>query len=449
MEYPANVEAEQAYLASIFVDNGVFVDTSDVLCEEDFYRGDTRIIYAAMRELVAAKTPVEIVTVTDFLHRHRQLDAAGGIAGITQIAGLLPTATHASHYAKIIADCARRRKLMRYAAELSERAQKGEESTDELAQDITGKISGAVITGASDGVKSSSAWTSEMLGWLVDRAESDGEDGIPTGFPALDEVTHGWQRKNLIFLAARPAMGKTALALNFATAAAERGRSVAIFSLEMGKEELAARILAAKTMTPLSKILHPRALDEAESNRVQDQLDEMGAKWRLFIDDTATTTLPQIAAKARRIKAKDGLDLVIIDYLQLMTSEGRSENRVQEISKITRGLKGMAKDLDCPVICLSQLSRQVESRTDKHPVLSDLRESGSIEQDADIVMFLYRDDYYNPGADRKPSELKLAKHRNGRCGAVLMDFLKSNQLFVPAAQDYFGGTEVSERNIPL
>lgn len=416
---PYSLEAEQSVLGSIMIDKDCIATASEIIIGEDFYFEHNRTIFDAMQQLFNTNQPIDLVTVSDQLRQMDQLDAIGGIGYLSGIATSVPTTANVRQYANIIADKSQLRQIisigtsiteMGYAA--SENAAFVLEQSEKLVYDLSqGKESRGVVH-IKDLLGESFALMQKM-------AENKGKlTGVPTGFGYLDAITSGLQRSDLILIAARPAMGKTSFALNIAQHAAIRaGVPTAIFNLEMSRAQLTNRILCSEALVSGNK-LKDGTVDANDWVRIGENLSSI-ATAPIYIDDSSTISVSEIRAKCRRLKQQKKLGLVIIDYLQLMQGKTRTENRQQEVSDISRSLKIMAKELDVPVITLSQLSRGPESRGDKRPMLSDMRESGAIEQDADIVMFLYRDDYYNSDSpDKNMAECIIAKHRNGETGTI-------------------------------
>jgi replicative DNA helicase len=429
---PNNAEAESAVLGSVILDNGVLAELT--LAGDDFYKQANRIIFSTMRKMAAEHKPIDLVTLVSRLKQDACLDTVGGIAYVTSLANYVPSASNATYYAGLVLECAKRRKVMEIASESANRAAAGDEDSDTILDDMQHRITDAMLRNGSSDVQSTQDLIMGVSEWIEKRAQAGDNTGIKSGFTDVDKLTHGWQAGDLDLIAARPSMGKTAFALNIAVNACKTGKSVAFFSLEMPKEQLVSRIIASEAAINTSKLFVPASLTEAEHSKVTKMLETMYDQWHLFVEDRSGITPVELNAKARRIRAKYGLDLVIIDYLQLMNGgKDHNENRTQEVSYITRSLKGLAKDLQVPVIALSQLSRAAEQRQDKRPMLSDLRESGSIEQDADLVMFLYREDYYKPTTDKKYSELIIAKQRNGPLGTVGLYFAKEYTRFADLA----------------
>lgn len=415
---PQSIEAEQSVLGSMMLDSESVSIALEILRTEDFYRNDHREIFDAMVYLFNEAKPVDLVTLCDVLRARGSLDAVGGIPYLAGMAQNIPTTANVKHYARIVEDKAILRKLIRTTAEISE-----------MAFDAADEVS-AVVDKAERGIfellqRKSGKGVVHIRDVMISAIEKleelyrlDGYiTGVPTGFHELDMKLSGLQNSDLVLIAARPSMGKTAFALNIAQHAAKKKVPVAVFSLEMSKEQLVNRIICSEMMIENNK-LRTGKLDDEDWGRVSAVLEPYGNA-PLYIDDTAGASVVEIRAKCRRLKLEHNLGMVVIDYLQLMQGKGRSENRQQEISEISRSLKILAKDLNIPVVTLSQLSRAPEVRSDKRPMLSDLRESGAIEQDADVVMFLYRDDYYNKDSEKKNiAEVIIAKNRNGETAKV-------------------------------
>ena len=411
---PHNKEAEQSVLGAAMLDKDALFDVLETVKAEDFYDAAHKEVYDAILDLARRNESVDIVTVCDELKKRGSLEIAGGRACIASLPSNVPSVKNAVGYAKIVAEKAQLRRLIKAADEIREKS--FEESED--AGYILDFAEQNIFEIAQKRQKSDYSHIKDVIIENIDMidkaARSDGDvTGIPSGFTEIDKITGGFQRSDLIILAARPAMGKSSFALNIALNAAKRGsKGIIIFNLEMPKDQLGQRLLSMESNIELSNIRKGKieVNDWQKINIAGDIL----SKTNITIDDTPGITVMEMKNKCRRMKAEYGLDLVVVDYLQLMTAEGRSESRQQEISKLSRYLKLLAREMDCPVLVLSQLSRAPELRTDHRPMLSDLRESGSIEQDADMVIFLYRDDYYNEESD-KPNvcEVSIAKHRNG------------------------------------
>lgn len=417
---PYSVEAEQSVLGSILIDKDCIAQISEMIGEDDFYFDQNRAIYIAMQELFNTGRPIDIVTVTDALTQAGQLDAIGGVGYLSGIAASVPTTANVRQYAHIMADKATLRRLIQAGTAICEMGYAASDETgyileqsEKLVYDVLqGKDTHSVVP-IRDLLGDSFALMQKMA------ANKGKLTGVPTGFGYLDMMTSGLQKSDLIIVAARPAMGKTSFALNIAEHAAIRaGIPVAVFNLEMSREQLTNRIICSESLVGSQK-LRDGTLDANDWMKIGENIARIGQA-PIYIDDTSSLTVAEIRAKCRRLKQRHGLGLIVIDYLQLMQGrQSRSENRQQEVSEISRSLKILAKELDVPVMTLSQLARGPEARTNKRPMLSDLRESGAIEQDADIVMFLYRDEYYNPDTpDKNIAECIVAKHRNGETGTV-------------------------------
>lgn len=421
---PHSLEAEVSVLGAAMLSRAAASDAVEFLRVDDFYRNAHRVVFEAVQQLTAAGEPVDTVTVTEWLARHDRLDEVGGPAGVHELTVAVPTAANASYYARIVREKALLRRLIDAGTAV---VKLGYESADD-AEQVVDRAESMIYDVAQSNTTSEYARLGELLNASFEQLEKLAEQnsdvtGLATGFDDLDRLTAGLQPQNLVIVAARPAMGKSSLALgvtHFVTA--RLGVPAILFSLEMSKLEIVNRLLSSEAKIDSSRIRTGR-LDDSDWRKLGDALGAL-AEAPLFIDDTPSITLMEIRAKCRRLKQKHGLGLVVIDYLQLMQSSRRTESRQQEVAEISRGLKMLAKELDVPVMALSQLSRQPESRTDKRPQLADLRESGSIEQDADIVAFIYRDEVYDEDTpDRGIAELILAKHRNGPTGIVRLAFL--------------------------
>ena len=433
---PQALEAEQSVLGSILIDADAILKVGDFLRPADFYRKQHGDIFEAMLALHAQREPIDLVTVSDELERRGRLEPIGGPAYLTTLMNAVPTAVHVEHYGRIVERKAVLRNLIAAAGRIA--AVGYEESNDaEIAIDRAEAILFEISEHRSIGGFESLA---TLLGQAYDRLEYLHEHrgqilGIPSGLSQLDALLGGFQPSDLIILAARPSVGKTSLALNIAQHAAVReGKRVGVFSLEMSKEQLALRLLSAESG------INPRPLqtgfvDETDWSKIAQVMNQMHAA-PMWIDDSPALSVMELRTKARRLEAEQhGLDLIIVDYLQLMqaSTPSRDGNRVQEVSEISRGMKQLARELKVPVLALSQLSRGVEQRGTAEPRLSDLRESGSIEQDADVVIFLYRAEDQNADAEVELVKAKIAKHRNGPIGEVPLQFRKANTRFYTAA----------------
>ena len=411
---PHNEEAERSVLGAIMLNRDVLLEVLEEVTADDFYNESHREIFKAIWELYKENTAVDMLTVCEELKKRKALDMVGGRAYIATLTAEVPSTANAIEYAKIVSEKATLRQLIKTSEDITD---KGYEARMD-ATEILDYAEGGIFSIGQRRQKTDYAKIQDVLLnniRIIDEAAKNKDKivGIPTGFKDLDEKTSGFQRSDLVILAARPAMGKTAFALNIAQQSAVKyGSSVIIFSLEMSKEQLGQRLLAMQARVEMQK-LKQGDLDRKDWDRITMALDELNST-KIVIDDTPGISIMEMRNKCRRLKAEQGLDLIVIDYLQLMSMQGKTDNRQQEISTISRNLKLLAREMDCACIVLSQLSRAPEQRQDHRPILSDLRESGSIEQDADIVIFLYRDDYYNENTD-KPGvcEVNIAKHRSG------------------------------------
>lgn len=412
---PHNSEAEKSVLGAALLSKDALADAIDNVKADDFYDAANKEIFIVMVDLFRNNVSVDIVTVCDELKKRQSLDMVGGRPYVATLSSVAPSTVNAGEYAKIVAEKAAMRRLIQTAEDIREKSFEGSMDPSELLD----YAEQGIFEIAQRGQRSDYSPIKDVLldnVAMIDKAiQTQGQViGLSTGFKKLDEITSGLQKSNLVIIAARPAMGKTAFALNIAqNAAIKSGASVIIFSLEMGKTELGQRLLSMESRVEMQK-LKTGNIERADWDRINMALDSL-SKSNIHIDDTPGISVMEMKNKCRRLKAEKGLDLIVVDYLQLMNSEGKSDSRQQEISTLSRYLKLLAREMDCPVIVLSQLSRAPEQRADHRPILSDLRESGSIEQDADMVMFLYRDDYYNQENSEKPGvcEVNLAKHRSG------------------------------------
>ena len=417
---PHSAEAEKSVLGAAMLSKDALFDVMEVVKPADFYDENHKEIFQAMIDLNRKNAPVDALTVAEELKKRNSLEMVGGRAYIASLSSMTPTTSNAMEYGRIVAEKASVRRLIETADDIVTKGYDGTMDANQMldyAESGIFEISQARQKGQYSHIRDVLV---ENLA-IIDRAEQmdGGLTGITTGFSKLDEMTSGMQKSDLIILAARPAMGKTAFALSLARNAAVKGKaSVMIFSLEMAKEQLTQRLLSMESKVDLQTLKTGR-LERRDWDDLNVALDILSNS-NIHIDDTAGSSIMEMKSKCRRLKAEAGLDLVIIDYLQLMNPEGKADSRTQEISVISRNLKLLARELDCPVLVLSQLSRAPEQRTDHRPMLSDLRESGSIEQDADIVIFLYRDEYYNKEDTEKPGECEVivAKHRSGPTGSV-------------------------------
>lgn len=421
---PQNLDAEMSLLGAVLIDEEVLADVSEHVTTKDFYDKRHGIVYGGMMRLYEKHRPVDLLTLTDELKRKKELEVVGGSAYLTELTTYVPTAAHAEAYAELVAQKAVRRRLIKASTEISEMGFDEDTTTQELLE----KAEAELFSVSDQSLKQDLASLESILTESFDRMEELHRNkgalrGVRTGYRDLDNMTAGLQRSDLIILAARPAMGKTTLVTNLAYNVATIAKQpVLFFSLEMSKEQLVDRMLADASGVDAWNI-RTGNLSDQDFSKLSEAMGEM-AEAPIYIDDTPGLSVLEMRTKARRAAHEAPLGLIIVDYLQLMQGSGRSDgNRVQEVSEISRGLKLIARELNVPVIGLSQLSRSVESRNPQIPQLADLRESGSIEQDADIVMFIYREKYYNPDTDRDNiTDLIIAKHRNGPTGKVELYF---------------------------
>jgi replicative DNA helicase len=422
---PHNAEAERTVLGAILVDNQAFNSAAEVLSRDDFYREAHRRVFEAMAALAERSQPIDLVTLKDELLRRSALEAVGGPTYLAGLVDGVPRITSVEHWSRLIKEKAVLRNLIHAGTRIVHSCyEAGDEAAVLLDQaekaifDIAERRIRAGFVAMSEIVKESFRTIDQLS------QSKDIVTGLATGFVDIDEMTSGLQKGELVIVAARPAMGKTSFCLNIAQhVGMHGGETVGIFSLEMSKEQLALRLLCADGRID-SHRLRTGKLNEKDWARLAKAFSDLSAS-RIFIDDSATISPLEMRAKCRRLKAEHGLGLVIVDYLQLVTGSGRVENRQQELSAISRSMKGLAKELSCPVIALSQLSRAPEARTDRRPQLSDLRESGAIEQDADIVMFIYREEEHKPtDENRGIAEIIIGKQRNGPTGSRKLAFIK-------------------------
>jgi replicative DNA helicase len=428
---PHNIEAEQAVLGALLIDPDAIFRVNTFLRADDFYVERHRWLYDSILALHDRGEAVDFVTLCDELERREQLAELGGAAYITWLIDATPTALNVEHYGRIVERTSTLRRLIGAAGEIAALAYEDNDDVDEVvdrAEQILFGVSQQRITRDIVPIRDVVSEYYDRVNYLY---EHKGETiGVPTGFRQVDKLLGGLQNSDLIIVAARPGMGKTSLLLSFALNAARKyNQRVAIFSLEMSAEQLVQRLISAETGIDSQRLRIGNLREEEWPNFIQ----ATGAlsDTMIFIDDTPSISSMQVRTKARRLYAEYGLDMIVIDYLQLMQGDRRTENRVQEISFLSRTLKGLARELNIPVVVASQLSRAVEQRNDKRPMLSDLRESGSIEQDADIVIFIYRDEYYSPETDQANiAEIIVSKHRNGPTGMVPLFFRKEQAQFL-------------------
>jgi replicative DNA helicase len=434
---PQNLDAEESVLGAMMLSPGAIGAVSEVLSAADFYRESHAKIYRAGLALYGRGDPVDAITLVDELERRGELEDVGGKVRVHELAALVPAASNAAHYARIVREMATLRGLVRAGSEI---ARLGMERDGQDVAELVDRAEQVVFDLAQSRVSGDFSHIEELLKQSFERITQLYEagvevTGVPSGFRDLDHLTSGFQPGNLVILAARPSMGKSGLALCIvANLAVRQDVPVALFTLEMSKAEVTQRLMCSEAKVE-SQRLRSGKLAPDDWPRLTAACDRL-AKAPIYVDDTGSITMMEIRSKARRLKMREpGLGLVIVDYLQLMTSGASVENRVQEVSAISRSLKVLARDLDVPVLALSQLSRAVEQRHDKRPILSDLRESGSLEQDADLVFFIYRDEYYNPDTTDQQglAEVHLAKHRNGPTDKVNLSFLRRFAKFADLA----------------
>jgi replicative DNA helicase len=426
---PHSIDAEESVLGAVLLSADAANIALERLHAQDFYKPAHQRIFEVVQQLFDANEPIDAVTVSEGLRRDGSLDRMGGIEFLTNLIDIVPSTSNAEYYAGIVEEHSLRRRLMRVGGDISVFAT---QMTDPIA-DVVDKAEQSVFAIAERQVGDGLQVIDDLLGPAIEKAEElqrNGSEvtGVSTGFRDLDRKLAGLHPTNLVVIAGRPGMGKSALALNMAQNVALTGNTVAIFSMEMSREEIVTRMLCSKGRID-SQRLRTGRLSEADFTKLSNAAGAL-YKQNIFVDDSAGMTVTEIRAKCRRLRRRPGLDLVVIDYLQLMNGSGQ-ENRQQEIAMISRSLKDLARELHVPIIALSQLNRSVEAREDKRPRLGDLRESGAVEQDADVVMFIYRDEYYYPEKTESKgvAEVVIAKHRQGSVGKVDMAFLPEFTLF--------------------
>lgn len=430
---PQNTEAEASLLGALLIDADAIVKIADSVSPEDFYEERHKRIYEAIRQLYEKHSPIDVLTLSDQLKANGLLETAGGAAYLTELTNFVPTAAHVEQYAHIVAQKSMRRRLIKASQDIVGMGYDEAQSLQQLIEEAESRL----FEVSQKHIKQDVTSLETILADSFDRLDELHKDkgklrGIPTGFRDLDNILAGLQRSDLFILAARPSMGKTALALNLAhSVALKASEPVLLFSLEMSKEQLVDRMLAMESGVD-AWALRTGNLTDSDFEKIGRAMGSL-SEAQIYIDDTPGITVSELRTKARREAHQRPLGLIIVDYLQLMSGGARftgDSNRVQEISEISRGLKGIARELNVPLIALSQLSRSVESRNPQIPQLADLRESGSIEQDADVVAFIYREEYYNPETDRKDiTDILIKKHRNGPTGGVELFFDKEKQRF--------------------
>ena len=428
---PHNLESEQCVIGSIIVEEQTLVPVAEILDREDFYIDAHKVIYESMLELNNERKPIDMVTVSNRLKEKGYLDQVGGVTYLTSITNMIPTTSNVKVYAEIVKKNSTLRKLIKASNDIISMGYEASHSLDDILNVAEKKIFDISQDRMSEDFKPISEVLTSVTAMIED-VYSKGSDltGLDTGFIDLNKKLGGFHKSDLILIAARPGMGKTAFALNLVANAAIRSKaSVAVFSLEMSKEQLVQRLLSSQSNVALDSISKGKIADD-EWKKLTDAMTILSSSG-IFIDDTPGIKVSEIRSKCRKLKMEKGLDMIMIDYLQLMEADGRADNRQQEVSKISRSLKILAKEMNCPVVALSQLSRNTESGKDHTPKLSDLRDSGAIEQDADIVMFIYRDEYYTKMETKKKdlAEIIIAKNRHGEISNIELVWIGKIQKF--------------------
>lgn len=427
---PQSLEAEQSVIGAMIIDKSAIAKALEKLNEEDFYRDGHKVIFKAIREMFSKDMAVDLVTLLEYLKSTDMLEKAGGVTYISEVSSSIITTANLEAYIKIVEEKSTLRKLIRSATSIIEESYNRQDKVEEVLDLAQKKIFDlAEKQGSNDYEPLSNVLERGFL--EIERLFNNKGSitGVGSGIRDLDAKTSGFQKGDMVLIAARPSMGKTTFSLNIAENAALReGKSVVIFSLEMSKEQLAYKLLCSEANVDMLK-LRTGNLDDDDWERIARATGPL-SKAKIYIDDTAGLSVMEMRSKCRKIKMEHGIDMILIDYLQLMSGSSGSESRQQEVSEISRSIKALAKEMECPVIALSQLSRAPEQRADHRPMLSDLRESGSIEQDADVVMFLYRDEYYNKETEEKNiGECIIAKQRNGPVGTVKMAWIGAHSKF--------------------
>lgn len=430
---PQNVEAEMSALGSLMLDRDAIFKVADFLKPHDFYKSAHREIYEAMLDIFNHREPIDVLSVTARLREKNKLEEVGGSAYITSLVNVVPTATHVAHYASIVRKKRLLRDLIEASSHIAQLGYREAEDVEQLIDEAEQRIFGI----SRDSLRQEFLVIKDALEEAWERIEKihnsrDALRGVTTGFKELDSILGGLQKSDLVVLASRPSLGKTSLALDIARNAARASHAVGVFSLEMSKEQLVDRLIASEAAVDLWRLRTGHLNQHGNGDdfsRLQGALSTL-SELPLYLDDTPSPTVMELRAKARRLQSERKLELVVIDYLQLIKGYGNPESRVQEVSEISRSLKAMAKELNVPVLALSQLSRGVEMRPSSVPKLSDLRESGSIEQDADVVMFIYREDKVKENSERKNiAEIRIEKHRNGPTGKIELYFHEETASF--------------------
>lgn len=431
-------EAEQSLLSSMMLKPDIIYDVASRIKSDDFYSTQNQLFYQCLVNMSAERQPIDLVTVTEYMRKSGDLEKVGGLMAVSQIYNICGTSAQYGQYAEIVLKYSKRRQAVNLAEEMALMA--GDVTQEFSSEEFMQKI--AELSMAKKTIIRT--FGEELVEFMaeLDKRRMEKFSGILTGFEQLDIMTGGWKPSQLIILAARPGMGKSALALNLAVNAGKEGKSVALFSLEMPKFDLIARMIAFEQNVSLAHFQTPQLLSDDDYTRILLAGEKL-TKCNIHLFDENVATPTDVISRCKAVQAKCGLDLVIIDYLQLMTAGGKyGDNRVQEVSYISRQLKMLAQNMGIPVIALSQLSRSLESRNDKRPQLSDLRESGSIEQDADAVMMLYRESYYERDNDDTSTELAIMKNRNGELGTVMLDFFGEFTKFISAPQNAVPSSQI-------
>ena len=436
---PQNIEAEQSVLGAVLIENGALMKALEHVRPEDFYRDSHRRVFGAMLELFDRDDAIDLVTLSEFLRKNNSLDAIGGQSYLAELVTQIPTAANVRYHAKIVSEKALLRYLLSSSTDIASRVYEDTYDADDLldfAEKSIFEISDKRVKGTFAKLQDVVKDSFKMIEDLYDKKEAI--TGVPSGFKDIDELTTGFQKGDLIIIGGRPSMGKTAFALNIAQhVGVEMKETVAVFSLEMSKRQLALRMLCAEAMVDSNRV-RKGFIDKSDWHKLTSAAGRL-SEAPVFIDDSSTANVLDIRAKCRRLKMeRGGLSMIVVDYMQLMRGRGSFERREQEISDISRSLKALAKELDVPVVALSQLNRGVELRPNKRPTLADLRESGAIEQDADVIVFLYRDEVYAPDdpSVKGRAEAIVAKQRNGPTGIVKLSFLNYCTRFTDSAPDY-------------
>ncbi|WP_101773878.1 replicative DNA helicase [Peptostreptococcus faecalis] len=434
---PHSLESEQCVIGSILMGEDTIITVAEILSQEDFYMESHRVIYESMRELHDERKPIDMVTVSEKLKSKGLLEEIGGVSYLTSTTSIVPTTSNVKTYAEIVKRKSVLRNLIKSSNDIISMSLNGDDNIDDILNQAEKKIFDISQDRVSEEFKPIGDVLNDVYSMIED-VYSSGSDltGLNTGFSDLNKKLGGLHKSDLVLIAARPGMGKTAFALNLVSNVAIKSKaSVAVFSLEMSKEQLVQRLISSQSNVPLSNLAKGKIADD-EWKKIMDAMKVLSSA-KIFIDDSPGIKVSEISSKCRKLKMDEGLDLVMIDYLQLMEGDGKAESRQQEVSKISRSLKILAKEMNCPVVALSQLSRNTESGKDHMPKLSDLRDSGAIEQDADIVMFIYRDEYYNPIETQKKNvaDIKIAKNRHGETCDIELVWLGEIQKFKDRAKE--------------